>query len=1212
MPRTENPAEMDIDNTVQRCQEELTLHPAPHPDRAMSLHNLANSIQERFSKHQDIDEVIELRREILTLCPGPHLEQARFLYNLGVSLSLRFNHYRDTADIDGAIEAYRVALTLLPTSHPKRAMCLGGLAYSLSARFEHRSNTEDLDEAIQLHREALTLGPPDKAMALHDVANLLTARFEHRGATIDIDEAMKLHHEALALHPDSQPNRVIILDKLAGSFIARFDHQGDEADLQHAVQLHREAVALCPEPDVNRAFYLNNLANSVAKLFRLYGNAADLDEAIHLLRESLALFPASHPQRTNPLNNLATYVLQRFSQCGDSADNEEAIQLYSEGLALLPASHPHRAMSLVNFSNAVFERFLQRGDTRDLDEVVRLRRQALALRPTLYSSSPLLFSSLANSLLARFAEQGDEEDIDEAIQLHRSALALFPAQHPDREASLNSLANSLLDRFCHRGDSTDIDAAIQLIREALSLRPTAHPGRAGSLDCLANALLARFQQRGDEADIDEAIQLHGDALALRPTPHPERASSLNNLANCLHDRYDRCKDSRDLDKTVRLLRDALDLCPVPHSSRALVLNGLANAVLARFQHKRGGDASDIDEAIKLPSREPRSSSPASSTSGHLSLFVPLPIQKGCFTLSNLASSLADSELPHTALPFFREALAYPSASPIGRFQAAKIWVYYSRKNHDTSTLEAYQVAISLMPQIATFSLNLKSRQAILVGQSRNLGSDAADCAIELGQSEMAIELLEAGRSVFWSQSLHLRTPLDDLRVSHPALANRLTELARKLEEKLFSHHKEMAKMEAEGANCRVLNDEWMKTVETVRLSVPGFEDFMQPKAISKLRLAAERGPVIILTSGQSSCHAVILNSDKVQCVRLPIIGHRIEVEFVAQMVQTLHYPAEALTWTGPNRLFGRLEETQSPQDKFGIILEVLWFTIVKPILRFLQIQKSDSLTRIWWCPTGPFTFLPVHAAGIYDQESLNECTADYDELLKIEDNVPAQWLTSFGTEKSPVSVDTVLPHLQKSSIIHFACHGIQDAGKPLESALSGVSHDGSGSQNVEKHMGLAFLSACQTATGDKNAPDEAIHLAATLLFAGFRSVVATMWTMQDPDGPEVAEIFYKHLFRKADPTSNPPIFPDLNESAEALHLAVQKLRMHVPFARWVPFVHYGLYELAGQDEVVKVQEDRQKAVEIVAPRHGIVLRGLSGPSGPLFQVATRIRSFLVL
>jgi hypothetical protein len=64
--------------------------------------------------------------------------------------------------------------------------------------------------------------------------------------------------------------------------------------------------------------------------------------------------------------------------------------------------------------------------------------------------------------------------------------------------------------------------------------------------------------------------------------------------------------------------------------------------------------------------------------------------------------------------------------------------------------------------------------------------------------------------------------------------------------------------------------------------------------------------------------------------------------------------------------------------------------------------------------------------------------------------------------------------------------------------------------------------------------------------------------MHDSDGPEIAETFYGHLFRNADVNSNPPVYPDLSESAHALHLAVSKLKSKVSFARWVPFIHYGL------------------------------------------------------
>jgi CHAT domain-containing protein len=60
---------------------------------------------------------------------------------------------------------------------------------------------------------------------------------------------------------------------------------------------------------------------------------------------------------------------------------------------------------------------------------------------------------------------------------------------------------------------------------------------------------------------------------------------------------------------------------------------------------------------------------------------------------------------------------------------------------------------------------------------------------------------------------------------------------------------------------------------------------------------------------------------------------------------------------------------------------------------------------------------------------------------------------------------------------------------------------------------FAFLSACQTATGAKDLQEEAVHLAAGMLLAGYRSVVATMWTIMDNDAPRVAGDLYEHLFQ---------------------------------------------------------------------------------------------------
>jgi hypothetical protein len=154
-------------------------------------------------------------------------------------------------------------------------------------------------------------------------------------------------------------------------------------------------------------------------------------------------------------------------------------------------------------------------------------------------------------------------------------------------------------------------------------------------------------------------------------------------------------------------------------------------------------------------------------------------------------------------------------------------------------------------------------------------------------------------------------------------------------------------------------------------------------------------------------------------------------------------------------------------------------------------------------------------------------------------------------------------------ILHMACHGIQHSD-PLRSAF--LLQDGRLSIEDVMQLNLpdaflAFLSACHTAKGDHNAPDQAVHLAASMLFCGFRSVVGTMWyayrnsqhyiadnllyrSMCDEDGPQVARQFYNSLFEKDQ--------VDLDDIAYAFDEAVQALRRtNVPASRWAPFMHIG-------------------------------------------------------
>jgi CHAT domain-containing protein len=94
------------------------------------------------------------------------------------------------------------------------------------------------------------------------------------------------------------------------------------------------------------------------------------------------------------------------------------------------------------------------------------------------------------------------------------------------------------------------------------------------------------------------------------------------------------------------------------------------------------------------------------------------------------------------------------------------------------------------------------------------------------------------------------------------------------------------------------------------------------------------------------------------------------------------------------------------------------------------------------------------------------------------------------------SVDRITDRIQKAHFVHLACHGTQDQTSALDSGF----HLSDGKLTISKLMDLnlgkawfAYLSACETAKSDAKQPEQAVHLAAAMLHAGFKSVVATMW-----------------------------------------------------------------------------------------------------------------------
>ena len=148
--------------------------------------------------------------------------------------------------------------------------------------------------------------------------------------------------------------------------------------------------------------------------------------------------------------------------------------------------------------------------------------------------------------------------------------------------------------------------------------------------------------------------------------------------------------------------------------------------------------------------------------------------------------------------------------------------------------------------------------------------------------------------------------------------------------------------------------------------------------------------------------------------------------------------------------------------------------------------------------------------------------------------LPALW-TSLIAEQA--TLDNVVNGIKTANWVHFACHGVQNGVEPDKSAILLAGSDRLTLETLAclqiPHGDLAFLSACQTAKGDAELPDESVHLSARMLVSGFKGVIATMWSVYDQIAPEIARDIYQYL-KDSD--------MDPNEAARALDLAVEKER----------------------------------------------------------------------
>jgi CHAT domain-containing protein len=268
---------------------------------------------------------------------------------------------------------------------------------------------------------------------------------------------------------------------------------------------------------------------------------------------------------------------------------------------------------------------------------------------------------------------------------------------------------------------------------------------------------------------------------------------------------------------------------------------------------------------------------------------------------------------------------------------------------------------------------------------------------------------------------------------------------------------------------------------------------------------------------------------------------------------------------------------------FRDVLGWLSDCVAEPVLRAI----GPDLSRVWWCPTGPLTTLPLHAAGRVMDRTISSYTATVGALVRAKraiaaDPEPARarrvfavcvpqppgqrplrhveremnalrpWLAD-GAEPltgDTVTINSTVFELDKYDMVHFACHGAPGTpgGRPAPLLLANNDLTLNRIGWIPRlRAELAFLSACHSAVSSPGRPDDAENLATAFQHLGYKRVIGSLWWVLGARAAEVAEAVYAQLDTSLD-------------SARALRDAVLTQRRRDPDdpVLWASFIHVGV------------------------------------------------------
>ncbi|SJK99794.1 uncharacterized protein ARMOST_03105 [Armillaria ostoyae] len=986
--------------------------------------------------------------------------------------------------------------------------------------------------------------------------------------------------------------------------------------------------------------------------FERDGDVRSLDKAITICEFASSRYLDGHPWKFDHLCRLGMALKEKGL-------DDEAISAYERALDAAVDLNVLTNICFNNIGALLKNRYNRLGDAKDLQKAIWAQEMCIVCTAEDANDLDSFYGSLSASLTARWELLKDEEDLDrmltcaeKAVELnpsnahnqsnlgvalqisyyHHHALALVDrailamqsavsySMPCDRMKMLTVFASTYHLRLLHVGDPSDASACIKYLDQAMECGKINLSSHFMLIECLQTV----FSWHNDVQCYERACLTCDTLLADDSLSNIERCRVLTALgaivlSPCLKRALS--PDPRQLEKCIQTLERAIKCMPPGQSKH----NGwnpfylLSDALRLQIQLKSPIDSdtvtatvSEFEYAISIGRKAVELATKDESKADD-------DRQANCLmTLGQILTAYGQAfpsrENQEQCVTVFRQASQLSSPTHDIRFASAVCWAEHSFAMRDWwGCFDAYTIATESVHRLTWLGLSVAQQHRVISRSNLSIhqvGRKAARAAVHLGFNEIALEWIEQCRSIVWRRILNLRVSMDAIAIVAPTLARRLGEVSEMLQSGAYFDllGVEEANLEMRKQQQYRLAEEWEDLVAQTR-KLPGFTDFLKPKGEAYFTSCEFGGMVVLLNVYTTGCDAIVLSSNmaKVVNVELSQMNEKLATTLQTRLREILHQSGRPSRDARASRIWSG----HAGHDVMSNVLSVLWTTVVKPLFDFLHLEPHDSSSesdppRLWWCPTGSLSFLPLHAAGLYNTaehgtkvyeyvassytptvgilaDISNQPSEEFSGLLTVcQPNTPGQnpipktedevcsvvqvavesglAMDITPLDKDDATPDAVLTGMAEHSWIHLACHARQDTTQPLESAfmLAGDPQEGRPlklteiAERANANADFAFLSACQTATGDVSLSEEAVHLAAGMLMAGYRRVIATMWAVNDSDAPIIAEMVYKHMLSDGK--------ADSGKSGLALHYATASMRQKAGeknFMSWVPFIHYG-------------------------------------------------------